>query len=433
MHDTNYLKYAPNDIGKNQRMSEAAKRKKHIHAADLRGAGKLAIEATIGVINLVETMHHNISRLPGILGTTSNDPTRGIAGFVYRSVRGVTRLVGGGLDLVFGQLATLLKAEKSSNARDAVIAALNGVLGDHLVESHNPLAMSMQFRRNGAPLTTTKKALASAIPDATGKILLLVHGLCMNDAQWRRNGHDHGAALSVDPAFAIPFTTLYLRYNSGLHISVNGRELAAQLEALLKAWPVPAQDLTIIAHSMGGLVTRSACECGERAGHVWRRRLKKIIFLGTPHFGAPLERAGNWANVILDRSPYTAAFARLAKIRSAGITDLRHASVVDADWHQQNRFAKSARSKPHDLPLPAGVTCYAMAASMGEKSGTLKGRMLGDGLVPLPSALGQHADGRRNLAFPKSRQWVGYEMNHMDLLDRQHVYRRIRKWLLEDA
>ncbi len=293
MHDTNYLKYAPNDIGKNQRMSEAAKRKKHIHAADLRGAGKLAIEATIGVINLVETMHHNISRLPGVFGTTSNDPTRGITGFVYRSVRGVTRLVGGGLDLVFGQLATLLKAEKSSNARDAVVAALNGVLGDHLVESHNPLAMSMQFRRNGTKLTTTKKALSSAMPQLNGKILLLVHGLCMNDAQWLRNGHDHGVALSIDPAFAIPFTTLYLRYNSGLHISVNGRELAAQLEALLKAWPVPIQDLTIIAHSINGLVTRSACECGERARHVWRRRLKKIIFLGTPHFSAPLKRNGN--------------------------------------------------------------------------------------------------------------------------------------------
>ena len=191
--------------------------------------------------------------------------------------------------------------------------------------------------------------------------------------------------------------------------------------------------MTIIAHSMGGLVTRSACECGERAGHVWRRRLKKIIFLGTPHFGAPLERGGNWIHVILDQSPYTAAFARLAKIRSAGITDLRHASLVDADWDQQDRFAKSAKSKPHDLSLPAGVTCYAMAASMGEKSGALKGRMLGDGLVPLPSALGQHTNGRGSLAFPKSRQWVGDEMNHLDLLDRQNVYRRIRKWLLEEA
>ena len=414
-------------------MNEVSKSKKHLQPADLRGAGKLAIEATIGLTNLVETMHKNISRFPGILGTTSNDPTSGITGFVYRSVRGVTRLVGGGLDLVFGQLEILLKAEPSSDARDAVVAALNGVLGDNLVASHNPLAMSMQFRRNGAPLPTTKKALATVVPDASGKILLLVHGLCMNDAQWLRNGHDHGAALAVDAAFANPFTTVYLRYNSGAHISVNGREFAAQLEALLKVWPVPVEDLTIIAHSMGGLVTRSACECGERAGHTWRRALKKIIFLGTPHFGTPLERGGNWVNVILDQSPYTAAFARLAKIRSAGITDLRHASLVDADWYQQDRFAKSARSKPHDLPLPAGVTCYAITASLGEKSGALKGRVLGDGLVPLPSALGQHTDSRRSLIFPKSRQWVGYEMNHMDLLDRQHVYRRIRKWLLEEA
>ncbi len=414
-------------------MNARANIKKHIKATDLRGASKLAIEATVGLTNLVETMHKNISRFPGILGTTSNDPTSGITGFVYRSVRGVTRLVGGGLDLVFGQLDTLLSAEPSSTSRDAVVAALNGVLGDHLVASHNPLAMSMQFRRNGTKLTTTKKALASAMPDASGKILLLVHGLCMNDAQWLRNGHDHGAALSVDPAFANPFTTLYLRYNSGAHISVNGRELAAQLEALLKAWPVPVEDLTIIAHSMGGLVTRSACDCGERAGHAWRRSLAKIIFLGTPHFGAPLERGGNWVNVILDQSPYTTAFARLAKIRSAGITDLRHAGVVDADWDQQDRFAKSGKLKPHDLPLPAGVKCYAMAASMGEKSGALKGRILGDGLVPLASALGQHAIVKRSLTFPKSRQWVGYEMNHMDLLDRQNVYRRIRKWLLEDA
>ena len=414
-------------------MSETAKSKKHIHAADLRGAGKLAIEATIGLTNLVETMHHNISRLPGIFGTTSNDPTSGITGFVYRSVRGVTRLVGGSLDLVFGQLELLLKAEKSSNARDAVVAALNGILGDDLVANHNPLAMSMQFRRNGAPLPTTKKALAKVMPDASGKILLLVHGLCMTDAQWLRNGHDHGAALAVDPAFANPFTTVYLRYNSGAHISVNGSEFAVQLEALLKAWPVPVEDLTIIAHSMGGLVTRSACECGERAGHVWRPTLKKIIFLGTPHFGTPLERGGNWVNVILDQSPYTAAFSRLAKIRSAGITDLRHAGMVDADWDLQDRFAKSAKSKPHDLPLPTGVSCYTVAASLGEKSGALKGRILGDGLVPLSSALGQHATVKRSLTFPKSRQWVGYKMNHMDMLDRQNVYRRIRKWLLEEA
>ena len=405
--------------------------KKHLLPSDLHGASRLAIDATIGLTNLVESMHHNISRAPGILGTISDDPTRGITGFVYRSIRGVTRAVGGGLDLALGQVVELVKQESPSNARDAVVAALNGVLGDHLAASGNPMAIAMQLRREGEPLTLTKSALSRTIGHSSGRILLMVHGLCMSDSQWRRNGHDHGAMLAADPAFATPFTTVYLQYNSGQHISLSGRALAEQLQALHKAWPVPVEDLTIIAHSMGGLVARSACDFAEQAGQRWRGALKKIVFLGTPHLGAPLERGGNWVNVILDASPYTAAFARLAKIRSAGITDLRHAGVRDEDWQDQDRFASSITAKPHDLPLPQGVQCYAIAAAIGKKSGSIAATMLGDGLVPVHSALGQHKDPGRSLNFAKSHQWTGYNMNHMDLLDRKIVYRQIRKWLLE--
>lgn len=403
----------------------------HVHPADLRGASRLAIDATIGLTNLVETMHRNISGMPGILGTTLEDPTRGITGFVYRSIRVVTRAVGGGLDLALGQVVELVKQESPSSAREAVVSALNGVLGDHLVTTGNPMAIPMQLRREGQPLTLTKKALSGAIPRATGRILVLVHGLCMSDLQWQRNGHDHGATLASDPAFATPFTNVYLSYNSGQHISISGRGFAEQLQALVKAWPVPVEELSIVAHSMGGLVTRSACDFAENERHSWRRKLRKIIFLGTPHFGAPLERGGNWVNVVLDASPYTAAFARLAKIRSAGITDLRHAGVRDEDWEDQDRFAVSHASKTHDLPLPGGVQCYAIAASIGKKSGSAAGRMLGDGLVPVRSALGQHKNPARSLAFAKSHQWTGHDMNHMDLLDRKIVYRRIRKWLLD--
>ena len=406
-------------------------KKRHVHPADLRGASRLAIDATIGLTNLVETMHRNISGMPGILGTTLEDPTRGITGFVYRSIRGVTHAVGGGLDLALGQVVELVKQESPSNAREAVVSALNGVLGDHLVTTGNPMAIPMQLRREGQPLTLTKKALSSAIPCATGRILVLVHGLCMSDLQWQRNGHDHGATVASDPAFATPFTNVYLSYNSGQHISISGRGFAEQLQALTIAWPVPVEELTIVAHSMGGLVTRSACDFAENNRQSWRNKLRKIIFLGTPHFGAPLERGGNWVNVVLDASPYTAAFARLAKIRSAGITDLRHAGVRDEDWEDEDRFSTSHQSTKHDLPLPSDVRCYAIAALIGKKSGSAAGRMLGDGLVPVHSALGQHKDPARSLAFAKSRQWTGHDMNHMDLLDRKIVYRRIRKWLLD--
>jgi hypothetical protein len=400
-------------------------KKRHLQGSDLRGASRLAIDATIGLISLVETMHHNILRTPGILGESTQQPAQGITGFVYKSIRGVTRLVGGGIDAVLGRLVPLFGGGGVSSAeREAVLAALNGVLGDHLHDGANPLAIAMQFRRDGQPLPLTREALAAAIPAATGKVLLLAHGLCMNDLLWRRNGHDHGAALAADAGFM----PVYLHYNSGLHVSANGRALARQIEALMHAWPVPVDELVILAHSMGGLVARSACHYGELVQHDWLRHLRKMIFLGTPHHGAPLERGGHWIDAALDASPYTTAFARLGKLRSAGITDLRHGSMLDEDWEHHDRFA-SAHRKTLPLPLPANVECYAIAASIARKGGKLAQQLLGDGLVPLASALGKHKDAKRNLAFGKSRQWVGYGMHHLDLLDRKEVYARVRAWL----
>ena len=241
----------------------ATTRKTHVRGTDIRGAGRLAVEATLGLTSLVETMHHNILRRPGILGASTQEPAKGLTGFVYKTIRGVTRLVGGGVDVLLGQLAPLLGAGTSSDEREAVLAALNGVLGDHLAASANPLAISQRLRRDGQVLNFTRKALAAAIPEAGGKVVLLVHGLCMSDLQWRRKGHDHGAALAADAGF----TPVYLHYNSGLHISTNGAELAQQIEALLRAWPAPVDELVIIGHSMGGLVTRSACHYGAAARH----------------------------------------------------------------------------------------------------------------------------------------------------------------------
>ena len=399
-------------------------KKAHVRGSDLHGYGRLAVDATLGLTSLVETMHHNILRTPGVLGESTQKPARGLTGFVYKSIRGVTRVVGGGINTLLGQLAPLIGRGTSSLQREAVLAALNGVLGDHLAGSANPLAIAMAVRREGHALELTRRALATAIPDPRGKILVLVHGLCMSDLKWRRHGHDHGAALAVDAGF----TPLYLHYNTGLHVSSNGRAFAEQLQTLLQAWPVAVDELVILGHSMGGLVTRSACRHAEAAGHDWLRRLSTIVFLGTPHHGAPLERGGHWIDAILDASPYTTAFARLGKMRSAGITDLRYGNMSDEDWLRRDRFARSRR-KPHAVPLPQGVACYAIAASLGKKTGELRETLLGDGLVPLSSALGQGADAKRNLALPTSRQWIAYGMNHLDLLGRREVYERVRKWL----
>jgi pimeloyl-ACP methyl ester carboxylesterase len=395
----------------------------HLHPSDLRGFARLATQATAGLTDLVEAMHQTIAGPAGEGGTQTPGRTRGLTGLVYKSVRGVTRLVGGSLDAILAQLKPTLAGRASSPEREAVLAALNGVLGDYLVASDNPLAIPMSLRCNGRPLVLETQALAEAIPQAGGKLAVLAHGLCLNDLQWNRAGHDHGAVL----ARHLGYTPLYLHYNSGLHTSINGRTLAGLLEVLLKQWPQRVEELVIIAHSMGGLVTRSACHYGVVAGHDWPRQLCKLAFLGTPHHGTPLERGGNWVDVILSATPYAAPFARLGKIRSAGITDLRYGNVLDGHWKDRDRFART-RDNRRSVPLPDGVQSYAMAATTGKKPGDLRDRLLGDGLVPVSSALGRHKDSRRSLSFPKSRQWIGYGMTHMDLLGRPEVSDQILRW-----
>jgi pimeloyl-ACP methyl ester carboxylesterase len=399
--------------------------KTHVQPADMRGFSRLAVDATLGVTDIVEALHRTIAHAPGMLDMPAHTPMQGIPGLVYGSIRSITRLVGGGLDAVLAQIAPLLRERRSSPERDAVLAVLNGVLGDHLAASNNPLTIPMRLRRDGEALDLDEPALAAAIAQPSGKILLLVHGLCLNDRHWQRHGHDHGAALATN----LGYTNIYLHYNTGLHISNNGRAFADMIEALLQSWPTPVQDLVIIGHSMGGLVARSACHYGALADHTWLRQLRKIVFLGTPHHGSPLERAGNWVNGMLGVSPYTAAFARMGRIRSAGITDLRYGNLLNEDWAGRDSFAHSSDQR-RSMQLPDGVQCYCVGATTGQTAGDLRDQLLGDGLVPLRSALGDHTSPSRALLFRE--QWIGYDMNHLDLLDRRDVYEQLRQWLASE-
>ncbi len=408
-------------------MTRTPHRAAHLHATDLRGASRLAVDATIGLTNLVENLHHNITRVPGPLGAVSERPTRGITGLVYRSIRGVTRLVGGSLDALLGQVAALLGPGPAvaSPEREAVLAALNGVLGDHLQASGNPLAIEMTLRHEGRRLALQPQALQAALPAARGRVLLLVHGLCMNPLQWQRGGRESGAVLAAEGGF----TPLHLHYNSGLHIATNGRQLADRLQALLQAWPVPMEELVIVGHSMGGLLARSAIHQARARGDAWPARLTRLACLGTPHHGAPLERGGHWIDIILGASPYTAAFARLGKVRSAGITDLRHGSLLDEDRSGDDRFAHRHDTRTV-LPLPQGVDCFAFAGSLGQQAGELREKLLGDGIVPLDSALGRHRLASRCLQFAPDRQWVGQGIDHIGLLHSDEVLAQLRGWLL---
>ena len=394
-------------------------------SAAARGIGALVFDAIEQVTHIVEGMHATIASAPMPFGPESKREARGISGLVYGGVRLVNDSVRRVVDRALRVLSTDVEPKLSRPEWDAVRSAVNGVLGDHLVANGNPLAIPMTFRRDGRSLPLEREALAAAIPGATKDLLVLVHGLCMSDRQWLRRGHDHGAALARD----LGYTPVYLHYNTGRHVSQNGRELAEKLEMLVGGWPVEIEKIVILAHSMGGLVARSAC-CYAPPESRWLDRLRAIVFLGTPHHGAPLERGGNWVQTLVGVSPYTAPLARLAAIRSSGITDLRFGNVVDEDWNGADRF-DAAGDRRSCTPLPERVDCFTVAATLGEERGTVEDRLLGDGLVPVASALGEHPRGVRALDFPDGRRATVYGMNHWDLLDRAEVHAKLVQWLSE--
>lgn len=376
-------------------LREQARAARRENAADLRGAVTVAVSATQGVMGVVQRMNGAFGAVPIV------------SDLVYGAMRGITGMVGVGVDAAVSAVAPLLGEGVPGPEREAVLAALNGVVGDHLHATRNPLAISMQLR---PPLAGLHRG---------GALLVLVHGSCGDDLGWRRQGHDHGRAL----ASALELVPAYLRYNSGLHVSENGRLLSALLDAESAAF----DEVVLVAHSMGGLVARSAVHAAEQAGHGWQRKLGALVTLGSPHHGAPLERGGNLFETLLGITPWSAPLQALGRIRSAGVTDLRHGNIVDADWQDTDRFAFGADGRV-PVPLPVGVPCCAIAGTTSPP-GTPDGARAGDNLVPIESALGIHDDPARTLRFQETHVVPG--THHVALLSSREVTEHMIAFLRE--
>ena len=345
-------------------------------------------------------MHGTIQRFTLPVGVAPATRTSGVTGLVYRGIRAGVDRVGSGLEAALDPWTGLagLQGEPSTQ-RDALLAAVNGIWGDHLRATDNPLALSTSLRP-GDFVATAPRGL-----------LVLAHGLCMADTGWRtKNGHDHGVRLAEE----LNLQPLYLQYNSGLPIHQNGQSFAALLEAICQRWSSPVEEIILLGYSMGGLVCRSACHYAQREGYTWTSKLTKLVTLGTPHHGSPLQRAGAWADFVLEISPYSEPIARLTRRRSAGIAALGHGAVTE----DEDVFVQ----------LPADVQCYAIAGSRSPKPPPARSSP-GDGLVPVDSALGRHPDAERTLAFPDAHQAVLYNVTHLGLLASEDAFVQMRAWM----
>jgi len=335
----------------------------------------------------------------------------------YAAVRGVAGLTGAAVSL-----GVRLVGRPEPRRLDrtvfgsAALAAANGFLGTRLAASGNDLDLGMTLRHAGADLPVRTADLARAHPAASDHLVLLIPGLVETEHAWRyrRSGSGSGSGSGSAPAEPdygqrlgtdLGVSPLYLRYNTGLPLATNGARLSLLLEALVAAWPTPVRRIDLIGHSMGGLVIRHAAAHGTAAGEGaearlgWPALVGHVVYLGSPHTGAPLARGAGSLAALLAARPASRGWGELLELPGSGVFDLR-AGVPGGM-----------------VPLPTAEH-HSVVAELTRSDRHIVGRLFGDLLV-------SRSSGR----LPGGDYLRIAPAHHFDLLNHPEVYRALLNWL----
>jgi pimeloyl-ACP methyl ester carboxylesterase len=375
------------------------------------------------VLGAVRDVHGSVSgRVHGVFDRLAGGETvdhrlhRGIAGAVYggiglglkasaRGLRTADRLGFGG------------PIERSSRGR-FVVSAVNGLIGDRLVADGSALAIETGVRRGGRDVPLDRDSLAAAYPDATGALVVFLHGLCETEHYWDRRSRpqaddgtstaSYGARLAADEGW----TPLYLRANTGLSIAECGVAVNSLLGRLVDAWPTEVRRIALVGHSAGGLVARAACAVSTSEDTDWTLRVTDIVTLGAPHLGSPVERTIARGVRTANKVPELAPFARIFEQRSVGVLDL-HDGLAD------------------DVPHVRHARYHLVAATLSKSPRHPVAATIGDLLVPYRSAVGLHPNGEET--FPGADVLHVPGADHFDLLNHDDVYVALRSWLADTS
>ena len=354
-------------------------------ADELTTTARLVFDAASGVVGVAAGMHRAIAR------------TGVISGFVYACVNAGVTIGGAVADLALTTtgVGRHYRPFQSTVTGRRLGAALNGAVGDTLTGRYAALATPMRLRDNGVDVAPT--ALREHHPQASPHVVVLVHGLVENEEWWHTEAADDRIDFGRGLAQDLDASVLYVRYNSGRPVADNGRDLAQLLADVADNWPVPVKRLSLVGHSMGGLVARSAVHHALADHRPWTAVLGDVVCLGTPHQGSDVERAAEVVGRTLGLFRESAPLATLFTLRSSGIKDLRHGHVTEVGSRQ-----------------------LFVAATLAVDPDSWPGRVFGDLLVTPLSAT--------DPTQPADRRTLG-GLSHAALLRHPRVYDELRRWL----
>jgi len=400
---------------------------------EIRATGRLATKTLADTVSHVQDLHGALASRVFTLTAPTSLPARvvhdGVATGVYAGIRVVGQAAGLAVTELVSAAVGSATPVGSTPRSNLALAALNALQGDQLTDQNSPLAIGMAIRCDRQDVAPRPDALAVAFPGAASKLALFVHGLGETEESWRRHADRHGgdapSTYGSRLAHDFGYTPVYLRYNTGLHVSTNGRHLATLLDQIMGCWPVPVAEVILVGHSMGGLVVRSACHYAEEADQAWAATVRHVFYLGTPHSGAGIARWVSSLAGVLDKLDESRPLADLLDRRSAGIKDLGAGLLLDDDWIEAG---PGSRRPAGVVPLSPSARHYAVSATVTTSRRNPLGRLVGDLLVQPASARGRSRCGRQ-IPFPveHTRHFGG--LHHFHLLNHPLVYAALRDWL----
>lgn len=292
---------------------------------------------------------------------------------------------------------------KTDKRISAVASAINGVFGDHLAATRNPMQVHMNLYAKGQVLTPDAEALKTQFPDAQNHLVIFIHGLCCNEDSWQMYYNPlepatrpYGDKLEDD----FPVTSLYLRYNTGRNIESNARQFKRVLNKLVRNWPVPVKGITLVGHSMGGLVSRALVEALTEEDAALKNAIRDVVCLGSPHAGAPLARLAAAGEQLLGRFDLSKPVGKVLGVRSRGIRDLK-----DGLGAIQTRSGQE-------------VMFHLIGSTIGDHTSSWLNTTVGDGLVTPDSAQADDTGRAQRVTFAQK--------HHMTLLNDPDVFLELK-------
>lgn len=297
-------------------------------------------------------------------------------------------------DLLTGKLSKLsneIKSQMMELKDDShhLVPILNGIHGDSMDENGHPALIRMSFRYNSRDISVEKIAELIDFAKSNGQLIIMAHGLMNDESIWQSNPEDIVQRMGSFIENQKKANILYIRYNTGRHISQNGKDLSRLIQRLIDHYRNEIKELILIGHSMGGLVLRSACNYCRSLEHQWVLLLKKVFLIGVPNEGSYLARVAYMTQYFLRKvdPSENSSYAKFFDIRSNGIKDLSFGFLIDEDWQNPDyEYAKEMKaSKVYPVQ---NVEYYLIAGTVADENKKYKiFTFFGDGLVEKESAL----------------------------------------------